>query len=374
MTTSANTLPRERFLAPLIARGFTVADPAILQPARLMLDALGDDLGRRLFTTSDAAGAEYCLRPDMTAPICIEHVATGAEGREARYCYWGKVFRWPEADEPAELIQAGVELLGHADRVTADVEVFEHAIATARAAGGAPTGARVNDLGLFEAIVAALPLSPAWRARLRKAYGNGTLEAATIDRLAVPPGFRFEPDTARALAGLGRQPARALVADLLAMAGQSTIAGRAAVDIAERVVDQMAESLDEGVPATAKATIAEVLAIACPLGQAPKRLATALGALTAEPGVAGALDTLARRADAIARSDARGTEPAFDIRLAARLDYYTGFYFEVPADGSAQPGVRGGRYDRLMTRFGAAEPIPAVGFSAYVGNLAGASR
>mgnify|MGYP001809570568 CR=1 FL=1 len=374
MTNTANTLPRERFLAPLIARGFTVADPAILQPARLMLDALGDDLGRRLFMTSDAAGAEFCLRPDMTAPICIEHVATGAEGREARYCYWGKVFRWPETEEPAELIQAGVELLGHADRVAADVEVFEHAVATARAAGPSPGGVRVNDLGLFEAIVGALPLSPAWRARLLRAYGNGTLDIATIDRLALPPGFRFDPGTARALEGLGRAPARALVADLLAMAGQATIAGRAAADIAERVVDQMAESLDEGVPPAAKALLAAVLAVAGPLAEAPKRLADAIGDLAARPGVDEALETFARRADAIARSTAIGLDPVFDIRLAARLDYYTGFYFEVPAGGSAQPGARGGRYDRLMTRFGAAEPIPAVGFSAYLGNLAGAVR
>ena len=53
------------------------------------------------------------------------------------------------------------------------------------------------------------------------------------------------------------------------------------------------------------------------------------------------------------------------------LDYYTGFVFELH-DGERrveQQLVAGGRYDGLLTRLGAAAPIPAVGFAVWIDRL-----
>jgi ATP phosphoribosyltransferase regulatory subunit len=53
------------------------------------------------------------------------------------------------------------------------------------------------------------------------------------------------------------------------------------------------------------------------------------------------------------------------------LDYYTGFVFDLHGpEGEAQgPIVGGGRYDQLMTRLGAPDPIPAVGFAVWIDRL-----
>ncbi|MFX5602699.1 ATP phosphoribosyltransferase regulatory subunit, partial [Acinetobacter baumannii] len=57
----------------------------------------------------------------------------------------------------------------------------------------------------------------------------------------------------------------------------------------------------------------------------------------------------------------------FSTAFGRGLDYYTGFEFELHArDNGAEPLVGGGRYDGLMTRLGAREPIPAVGFSIWI--------
>ncbi len=57
----------------------------------------------------------------------------------------------------------------------------------------------------------------------------------------------------------------------------------------------------------------------------------------------------------------------FSTAFGRGLDYYTGFEFELHRRGNgAEPLVGGGRYDGLLTRLGAREPIPAVGFSIWI--------
>ena len=53
------------------ARGFETVDPPILQKARHFLDYSGEDIRRRLFLTTGADGAEFCLRPDFTIPVSL---------------------------------------------------------------------------------------------------------------------------------------------------------------------------------------------------------------------------------------------------------------------------------------------------------------
>ena len=62
----------------------------------------------------------------------------------------------------------------------------------------------------------------------------------------------------------------------------------------------------------------------------------------------------------------------FSTAFGRGLDYYTGMVFELhdPAGRASGQLVAGGRYDGLLTRLGAREPIPAVGFAVWVERLA----
>ena len=104
-------------LGTFAARGYRRQEPSILQPADIFLERSGEEIRRRTFTLTDPAGNELCLRPDLTIPICREHVAHGA-GLPARICYNGLAFRHQpsEPHRPTQFYQAGAELLGVADR------------------------------------------------------------------------------------------------------------------------------------------------------------------------------------------------------------------------------------------------------------------
>ena len=68
-------------------------EPPILQPASVFLDMSGEDIRGRLYLATDAAGAELCLRPDYTVPVCLAYLASPEAGRPAQYAYLGPVFR-----------------------------------------------------------------------------------------------------------------------------------------------------------------------------------------------------------------------------------------------------------------------------------------
>ncbi len=63
----------------------------------------------------------------------------------------------------------------------------------------------------------------------------------------------------------------------------------------------------------------------------------------------------------------------FSTAFGRGFDYYTGFVFELHEARGKAPLVAGGRYDGLLTRLGARDPIPAVGFAASVDELASAA-
>ena len=74
--------------------------------------------------------------------------------------------------------------------------------------------------------------------------------------------------------------------------------------------------------------------------------------------------------------DKRGvdsTKLTFAADFGRRLDYYTGFVFEVhdPKRHDGRQIVGGGRYDQLIALIGHGQAIPAVGFSVWLDRIGG---
>ena len=65
----------DALIAHLVAQGYERAEPAVLQPAPVFLDLAGEDIRGRLYITSDSSGAEFCLRPEYTIPVCRDYLA-----------------------------------------------------------------------------------------------------------------------------------------------------------------------------------------------------------------------------------------------------------------------------------------------------------
>jgi ATP phosphoribosyltransferase regulatory subunit len=372
MTPQDGPDPRAQALIGAYLRaGYARIDPPLLQPAEPFLDLSGEDIRRRMFLTTDPQGREMCLRPDLTIPVSRAYLQSAAAGKPAGFCYLGAVFRHrPGAS--AEFLQLGIESFGRRDKAAADAEMLALGLEATAQYGLTEPEIRIGDVGLFSAFIAALDLAPAWKRRLIKDFNRKSSLKHDLNQLTLaaadhPPEYQ---GVLAALAGSDPKAAHALVTDLLSIAGIATVGGRSVAEIADRFLEQATLNAPARLPQETRALIERFLSVA---GD-PDDAAAILRALTADAKISlgPALDLFETRTGFLAARglDVRAVKFATDFIRG--FDYYTGFVFELHNAAADNPLVAGGRYDGLLTRLGAPEAIPAVGFAASVEALAAA--
>ena len=358
----------QQLVATYRRAGYTPIDPPVLQPAEPFLDLSGEDIRRRMFLTADPLGRELCLRPDLTIPVSRAYLQSPEAGKPSGFCYLGAVFRHREG-RAAEFVQAGIEFFGRRDIAAADAEMLTLGLDATSLYGIAAPSIRVGDVGLFTAFVAALDLAPAWKRRLIKDFNRKWSLAHDLDQLALaaanrPPEYQ---GVLAALAGSDPNAAHHLVTDLLSIAGIEAVGGRSVDEVAERFLEQAALGTGTRLPREIRALIERFLAVR----GGPDDVAGELRTLAADARLAlsSALDLFETRTGFLAARgvDLRAIE--FSTAFGRGFDYYTGFVFELHDARANGALVAGGRYDALLTRLGASEPIPAVGFAASIEEL-----
>lgn len=370
--------PVDRLTRLLEEAGYEFVEPPLLHDADLFLDLTGEDLRRRMFLTATNDGVELCLRPDYTIPVALHHLTTGAPQREAAYAYCGPVFR-QRPGETGEFRQAGIESIGRADSMDADADALALALKSVALFDIDEPAIRIGDSGLFAALLESLPLPEIWRRRLARAFGDNALLTAQLDELAGRTS-RPRPAYAELLpAGenADRDEVRAAVEKLLAEAGIPESGGRSAAEIADRFMEQAALETGSDDDIAAADLIRSFLRIA----GTPDEAALALGELAAEevPGLAVAVERFTKRTAGLVGHGIDTDRLDFAADFGRRLDYYTGFVFELahPARSDIGPVAGGGRYDRLLSlirnRDGSGPDIPAVGFALWLERLEGAA-
>ncbi|MEP9348022.1 ATP phosphoribosyltransferase regulatory subunit [Xanthobacter sp. KR7-225] len=359
----------EALLARFEAAGFSHLDPPVLQPADVFLDLSGESIRRRMYLTVDAEGRELCLRPDLTIPVARAILAAQA-AVPAAVSYLGPVFRF-RGEGSGEFRQAGVESFGRTDVAAADADILALGLDACALYGLPEPLIRLGDVGLFAALLDALPLAPAMRRRLLKDFGQSRLDV-DLSRVGAPApeAASTHSGVLAALTGADPEAARALITDLLSIAGISTVGGRSVSEIAARFLEQAALESGAGLSSEAGAVLKRYLAIA---GD-PDGASAAMRALAREAGLdlSRPLDLFDARAGFLSAHGVNLAAVRFSTAFGRPLDYYSGMVFELhaPTGHGLGPLVAGGRYDRLLSRLGAPSCVPAVGLAAWVERLA----
>ena len=343
-------------------------DTPVIQPAEPFLNMAGEDLRRRIFMTESETGESLCLRPEFTIPVCLRHIEA-ATGTPKRYAYLGEVFR-QRREGGNEFYQAGIEDLGTTDVASADARAISDALAILKALlPGRALAVTIGDQSVFEAVVAALGLPAGWQRRLVHAFGEAAKLDALMARLARSEDVTDLGATVEDLLASGDGAEHALVAHIDAImeaTGYSTNASRSPAEIARRLKEKRVlagTSLD---PAKLEA-LREFLSLSVSLKYAPG----VLGTFAERTGLA--LDETVKRFDArvaaVAEIGVDLSTVTWRAAFGRPLDYYTGLVFEVTPREDHQVLAGGGRFDRMLTLLGAAENIPAVGFSLWLDRI-----
>ena len=364
-------------MSVLIEAGCEAVAPAIIQPADVFLDVIGEDLRARTYVFTDPEGQELCLRPDLTVPTCRLHLARHAQGDVARrYCYNGPVFRFQPfgADEtrPNEFRQLGFELLGEADAERSETEAFALVVQAMAKAGKFAYRARMGDLGLFQALLGDLDMPERGRQRLRAQFWRPEAFRTALARLTseLPGSLSGLPaDLVGKLDPGDVAGAEAIVAAYLQAGSIDHIGARSVAEITAGLLAAVEDSRAEPIPAGTARIIESYLRIGGAAPAAATELQRVIGG--AGPRSARAVEAFARRLDLMNSAGIDTGSLTFSAEFGRALEYYTGFVFDVvsPALGDKLPIAGGGRYDRLMKAVGAPRDVPAVGCAIHTERL-----
>jgi ATP phosphoribosyltransferase regulatory subunit len=365
-----------RLMAAFARAGYERVEPAVIQPADLFLDVVGESLRARTYVFTAPDGAELCLRPDLTVPTCRLHLERHANAdTRARYCYSGSAFRYQPAGagraHPREFHQAGIESFAAFDRERDDATVVGLIAAALREAGLQGLRLRIGDLGLFAALISALDMPERWRNRLRHQFWRPEAFRAELARLssgrAQAPGA--PADLIDRLDPADPAGAEALVVEHLDKAGLELIGTRSAAEIADRLLAGAADRREKPLPAATAALIEGYVAVKTPARAAVDRLATLARGRGVD--ISAGLHAFAQRLDLIEQTGVNIADAEFSAEFGRNLEYYTGFVFEMigPALGPRSPVAGGGRYDSLLAEVGAPASVPAVGASIHTERL-----
>jgi ATP phosphoribosyltransferase regulatory subunit len=366
---TARTLQIETFLRQ---RKCTLPDIGMLQPADPILNAAGEDIRRRIFMTADQRGRDMCLRPEFTIPACLGHIKGGMAKK--RYGYVGEVFR-QRVDEPAEFMQAGIEDIGAANRIAADAKSLLDAVELVRLLGQKRLSVTIGDQAIFNEVLKSLAIPKAWQERLSRNFGDPQRLAGDLDRLSGATSHEMPnlpAKLAAALAERDRPQVIAIIEASLRKAGLANQSGRSAGEIAGRLIDK-AELAATRLPDNQREILEAFLRLDLRLDEAGSRLRDF--ARKSHLPLGDALAAFQKRASAIEKLQLENVALRYRASFGRRLDYYTGFVFEISAPGAAaKPLAGGGRYDHLLNVLGARGEVPAVGFGVYVDRVAARAK
>ena len=368
-----------RIMGVFTRAGHEAVAPAVIQPAGVFLDCIGEALRARTYVFCDQDGAELCLRPDLTVPTCRLHLERFPDGgTTAKYCYNGPAFRYQPADattaHPREFRQAGIETFGGSAPIEEEAETLALMADALQAAGLDRTKLqlRFGDLELVRALLDAVDMPPRWRQRLQAQFWRPQAFRSELKRLTQDPSAlaaRFPPALLTALSGATASDAETILGSHLDAENCEPFGARTLSEIAQNAVAVIEDSRAKPLTAATAALIESYVAIRAASPKAAEQIA----ALAKASGIdlSAPLASFKTRLSALKARGFNLDQATFSGDFGRSLEYYTGFVFEIAAPGLPQvsPVAGGGRYDGLMAMAGCARDVPAVGAAIHTERL-----
>ncbi|MCB1503696.1 MAG: ATP phosphoribosyltransferase regulatory subunit [Hyphomicrobiaceae bacterium] len=366
-----------KIMSVFIKAGHEAVAPAIIQPASVFLDVIGETLRARTYVFIDPDGEELCLRPDLTVPTCRLHMERHLEAKtRAKYCYNGSAFRFQPAGAPVahprEFRQAGIESFGGTERAKAEAQTVVTILDGLKAAGLKDFKLHIGDLGLFRALLEAADMPLRWRRRLMHQFWRPDAFRTELKRLTtlafdvprdVPTELLAKLDPERP------DDAEKQVAAYLDTRGVELFGTRSLSEITESLLSIVADSKTQPLSADTASLLESYIRVVAPARAAGARLRDLLRGGNID--ISEAFDAYQKRLQLLADAGVDVAHADFEAEFGRTLEYYTGFVFEVvvPSLGRQSPVAGGGRYDTLMRQCGSPEDVPAVGGAIHTERL-----
>ncbi len=366
--------------------GFEHIEPAIIQPADVYLQQVGEAIRGRTYVFTDIDGNEMCLRPDLTVPAARVYIERCHEQAEkARYYYSGPTFRYPFAGtgniedhvpgqgNAREFKQAGIEIFGKEERQKSEAEVLSLTLEALKEVGTTDISIRLGDLGLFYALLEAIEMPERWRKRLSENFWRHEEFHNILLDLTEPHNLEYEIELRNLLRKItdeSGKDAEQHVGEYLAERGIPVIGVRTLTEITNQLITKATDLISDPLEKDKGEIIRRYLEISAP----PKAVGACLQDLadTAGLDISTALERYQKRIELLDKAGIDLTNAEFTAEFGRNMEYYTGFVFQIEKNNMGPEGhiAGGGRYDRLLGSLGMPKNVPAIGAAIHLDRLA----
>tara|TARA_B100000315_G_scaffold196929_1_gene188222 strand:+ start:1621 stop:2967 length:1347 start_codon:yes stop_codon:yes gene_type:complete len=349
--------------------GYGCLETPILEATELFLRKSGGELASRIYSFTDAGGAQVSLRPEFTSSILRHYLENAGEIElPARWQYAGPVFRYEDSHPEAsgQFTQVGAELVG-APNMMADVEMLGLAAMVPAELGIEGWRLELADLDVLNSVLDAVEVSE--RAKtfivgsLPSLREGGEAVARVLEearRLRLTGRGGQDEYLGYAIEGLDDAQSRVVLHGLLQWSAADQLGQRTAGEVVDRLLRKLRGGDDES---KLRRGLELAFDLAAVRGE-PRGALEAAGAVVRASGAdSTAFGRLSEYLDLLLAEKGIASHLVLDFGLVRGLAYYNGIVFEVRHPDWPEAIGGGGRYDGLARALGSEGPLPALGFA-----------
>ena len=336
----------ENILRSVKSKGFKYIDlPSVIE-ADHIVQRSGENFRKFIFSFTDQAGKEICLRPDLTIVSCLRYLENNVKGKEKIF-YSGQAYRKSQNKRDSIIRnQIGFEILGSKDEKNDDKEIINTSLKSLQNFKYSSGTLTIGNVEIFKLLISKLEIPARWKLRLlrhfwRDEYFNDLLKRletnADIDPTVV------EVDKKKYL-------------DLLKQDSKIMIAGRTIGEILKRFDTKMKDPRTASKGKKVSKIIRSFLKIKCPINNAAKEL----NKFFKKNKINLVVD---QKYFPISNNKVSKLNVMFSTSFGRQLEYYTGMVFKIDIKSNSKMinFCSGGRYDGLISDLGSQKKVSAVG-------------
>ena len=336
----------ENILRSVKSRGFKYIDlPSVIE-ADHIVQRSGENFRKFIFSFTDQAGNEICLRPDLTIVSCLRYLENNLKGKEKIF-YSGQAYRKSQNKRDSIIRnQIGFEILGSKDEKNDDREIINTSLKSLQNLKYSSGILTIGNVEIFKLLISKLEIPSRWKLRLlrhfwREDYFNDLLKRLETNADIDPT--EVEVDKKKFLNLLKKDPS-------------TIIAGRSIGEILKRFDTKIKDPRKASKGKKVSKIIRSFLKIKCPINDAAKEL----NKFFKKNKINLVVD---QKYFPISNNKVSKLNVMFSTSFGRQLEYYTGMVFKIDIKSNSKivNYVNGGRYDGLISDLGSQKKIPAVG-------------
>jgi ATP phosphoribosyltransferase regulatory subunit len=336
----------ENILRSVKSKGFKYIDlPSVIE-ADHIVQRSGENFRKFIFSFTDQAGKEICLRPDLTIVSCLRYLENNLKGKEKIF-YSGQAYRKSQNKRDSIIRnQIGFEILGSKDEKNDDREIINTSLKSLQNLKYSSGILTIGNVEIFKLLISKLEIPSRWKLRLlrhfwREDYFNDLLKRLETNADIDPT--EVEVDKKKFLNLLKKDPS-------------TIIAGRSIGEILKRFDTKIKDPRTASKGKKVSKIIRSFLKIKCPINDAAKEL----NRFFKNNKINLIVD---QKYFPISSNKVSKLNVMFSTSFGRQLEYYTGMVFKIDIKSNSKivNYVNGGRYDGLISDLGSQKKIPAVG-------------